>query len=100
MRRAAAVLVPVVVLLAAAPAQAKWVRAERVAGPRSIVRIGGAALGPDGTGAVTYVARADRGRAGFLVRLRGGAWQRRVRLSGGAVRDVEVAAGSDGRLAL
>jgi hypothetical protein len=106
MRRALALLVPALVLAPATPAAAVWVPAQRVAGPGPIRRIGDASLGPDGTGAVAYVARVgskrhhDRDRAGFVVRVRGGRWGRPALLARGNVSDIRAAAGSDGRLAV
>lgn len=106
MRRLLVLLLPALVLVPAAPAAAVWVPAARVAGPRHIFRVGDATLGPDGTGAVTYVARVgsrkhhNRDRAGFAVRVRGGHWERPALLARGGVEDIRAAAGSDGRLAV
>jgi hypothetical protein len=93
-------------LSAAAPAHAGWIRAQRVDGPGPILRVGGASIGADGTGAVAYVKRTgdkrhhDRDRAAFIVRLTAGAPGRPVDVAHGAVDDVQVAAGTDGRLAI
>jgi hypothetical protein len=92
-------------LLAAAPADAGWIRGQRVDGPGPILRVGDASIGADGTGAVAYVKRTgdkrhhNRDRAGFVVRLSGGRLGRPVAVAHGAVDDVQVAAGTDGRLA-
>jgi len=93
-------------LLAPAPAGASWIRGQRVAGAGPILRVGGAAIGADGTGAVAYVTRTgdrkhhDRDRAGYLARLAGGSFGRPVAIARGAVDDIQVAAGTDGRLAV
>jgi PKD domain len=93
-------------LVATAPAEAAWVGAARVDGPAPIVRLGGAAIGSDGTGAVAYVKRIgskkhhDRDRAGFIARLSAGRFAKPVAIARNAVDDIQVAAGTDGRLAI
>jgi hypothetical protein len=107
MRRALALLVPLLVLLPAAPAAAVWVvPADTVAGPTQIVRVGDATLGPDGTGAVAFIQRIgsrkhrNRDRVAAVVRIRGGRWGHRAIVARGGVGDVRAAAGGDGRLAV
>ena len=62
-------------LVVTAPADAVWIGAAKVDGPAPIVRVGGAAIASDGTGAVAYVKKIgdrkhhDRDRAGFVARL-------------------------------
>jgi hypothetical protein len=93
-------------LVATAPAEAAWLGAAKVDGPAPIVRLGGAAIGADGTGAVAYVKRVgdkkhhNRDRAGFIARLTAGRFARPVAIAHNAVDDIQVAAGTDGRLAI
>jgi hypothetical protein len=93
-------------LVLTAPAQAVWIGAKQVDGPAPIVRIGGAAIAPDGTGAVAYVKKIgdkkhhNRDRAGFVARLTAGDFSKPVAIAQGAVDDIQVAAGPDGRLAI
>jgi hypothetical protein len=97
------ILVPIVTLLAlasAAPAQAKWFRAEAVDGPAAIVSVGGASLGRDGRGGVVYVKQEGDNPAGFLARFAAGAWRPPERLPADGVSEIGVAAGDGGRLAL
>jgi hypothetical protein len=93
-------------LVVAAPANAVWIGATKVDGPAPIVRVGGASIASDGTGAVAYVKRIgdkkhhDRDRAGFIARLAAGSFAKPVAIARGAVDDIQVAAGTDGRLAI
>src|SRR5687767_12510048 len=88
-----------VALLAAPAAQARWFGSEVIDGPADIVSLGDVDVARDGTGGLVYVKREAGVPQAFLSRLRGGAWQRPARLSGGApVTEAAVTAMDGGRL--
>src|SRR5688500_14596581 len=90
-----------VALLAAPAAQARCFASELIDGPADTVSLGDVDLARDGTGGLVYGKREAGVPQAFLSRLRGGAWQRPARLSGGApVTEAAVTAMDGGRLAV